>query len=151
MDETQYRQTYQQVNRQRCVFEKALQTRQCDCSQSHRFCLADREGVACHLDLAHRRCHSLLDLLRQNANFALGIPRIDTALPHNKELRIQFGGLLGMQQLLSANPKTDSTIQDVHQLVTNMIERYESLEKLPYAEIVKSIVGLELKRRRRSS
>ena len=151
MDETQYRQTYQQVNRQRCVFEKAIQTRQCACSQSHRFCLADREGVSCNLELAHRRCTTLLDLLRRNANFALGIPKIDAALPHNKELRIQNGGLLGIRQLLEQDAEATTPIADIHSLITSAIERFQSLELIPYAEVVKFIVSYEVKKRRRSS
>jgi hypothetical protein len=149
MDETQYRQTYQQVNRQRCVFEKALQTRQAACSQSHRFCLADREGVSCTLDLAHKRCHTLVGLLRRNANFALGLPKIDSPLPHNKEIKIQVGGLLGIQQALS-DESTPSQIEDVHALLTRAIELHGSLENIPFEQVVKFIVSYEIKRRRRS-
>ena len=151
MDESQYRQTYQQINHQRCVFEKSLQTRVSACSQSHRFCLADREGVACNLELAHKRCHTLLDFLRRNANFALGIPKIDTALPHNKEIRIQNGGLLGIQQALSQGTATTQHIADIYQLITASIEKFHSLESLPFDEVVKFIVSYEVKKRRRSS
>ena len=149
MDETQYRQTYRQVNRQRCVFEKALQTRQAACSQSHRFCLADREGVSCQLDLAHKRCTSLQELLRSNANFALGLPRIDSPLPHNKEIKVQLGGLLGIQHCL-CEQGAESQIDDVHTLLTQSIERYGSLTEIPFEQVVKFIVSFEVKRRRRS-
>ncbi len=151
MDETQYRQTYQQVNRQRCVFEKSIQTGQSNCSQSHRFCLADREGVACNLELGHRRCVTLQDLLRRNANFALGIPKIDAALPHNKELRIQNGGLLGIRQLLEQDKEASTPITDIHQLITSTIEHFQSLDGIPYAEVVRFIVSYKVKKRRRSS
>ena len=150
MDENHYRQTYQQINRQRCVFEKSLQTRLSACSQSHRFCLVYREGVACNLDLGHKRCTALLDLLRVNANFALGIPKIDTALPHNKEIRIQNGGLLGIQQLLAKDNTPKQQIPDIHSLISQAIEKFQSLEALPFDEVVKTIVSYEVKKRRRS-
>ena len=151
MDESHYRQTYQQINRQRCVFEKTILTRQSACSQSHRFCLADREGVACNHDLAHKRCSALLASLRRNANFALGIPKVDTALPHNKEIRIQHGGLLGIQQTLAKDCSQTLEVDDIYSLMTSSIETYESLESLPFDEIVKYIVRYEIKKRRRSS
>lgn len=151
MDEGHYRQTYQQINHQRCVFEKSLQTRLSACRQSHRFCLADREGVACNQELANQRCHRLLELLRRNANFALGIPKIDTALPHNKEIRIQNGGLLGIQQVLTQDKATEQHIADIHQLITASIEKFHSLEALPFDEVVKFIVSYEVKKRRRST
>lgn len=151
MDETHYRKTYQQINHQRCVFEKAILTRQTACSQSHRFCLADREGVACNLEVAHKRCSALLKLLRLNANFALGIPKVDTALPHNKEIRIQHGGLLGIQQLCTKDKLPGQQINDIYSLTTSAIETFQSLEAIPFDEVVKFIVSLEIKKRRRSS
>jgi len=151
MDETQYRQTYRQVNHQRCIFEKAILTRQSACHQSHRFCLADREGIACNFELAHQRCSTLLELLRRNANFALGIAKIDSTLPHNKELRIQNGGLLGIKQLLEQDSVTTPPIEDIHHLITTTIESFSSLEAIPYEEVVKCIVSYEVKKRRRSS
>ena len=151
MDETHYRQTYKQFNNQRCIFEKTILSRQSVCSQSHRFCLADREGVACNLELAHKRCQSLLELLRENANFALGLPKVDTALPHNKEIRIQQGGLLGIQQSLTQGGLPVQQVDDVYSLITTAIETFQSLENIPYDEVVKCIVSYEVKKRRRSS
>ncbi|MFO7604050.1 MAG: hypothetical protein R6X06_09580 [Gammaproteobacteria bacterium] len=154
MDEDHYRQTYAQINDLRCVFEKSLQSRLSSCSQSHRFCLADREGIACQLALGNKRCTTLLGLIRHNANFALGRARIESALPHNQEIRVQNGGLLGIQRLLTnattASPPAEPSISDIHELITQAIETFGSLESLPFDEIVKRIVSYEIKKRRRS-
>lgn len=149
MDENHYRHTYQQINGQRCVFEKSILTRLSSCSQSHRFCLADREGIACSNTHAHQRCTALLERLRRNANFSLGMSKVETALPHNKEIRIQNGGLLGIQKVVSNNACSEQTIADINDLITQTIETFHSIDALPYDEVVKSIVSYEVKKRRR--
>lgn len=148
MEEDQYRETYQSINPCRCVFEKSINSRRCHCSLSHRFCLADREGVSCTVDLAQKRCQSLLQILRSSAIFAMRLTRIDGALPHGKEVKIQNGGLLGLQRLLDPEYDTKTGIQDIHQLISQAIEKYRSMDAFPYDEIVKQIVRFEGRTRR---
>jgi hypothetical protein len=47
MDQDAFRQTYQDINERFCAFEKAILTLQCQCSEAHKFCIAEREGVHC--------------------------------------------------------------------------------------------------------
>jgi len=86
VEEDQYRNTYRNVNERRCVFEKAILSRRCDCMCATRFYLADREGIACDASSAHNRCGHLIRLLRENAKFALKITAIEGELPHAKEI-----------------------------------------------------------------
>lgn len=150
MEENQYRDTYHRINPLRCVFEKSINSRRCHCSLSHRFCLADREGVSCTVELAQKRCQSLLDTLRSNATFAVHLTRIDGALPHGKEVKVQNGGLLGLQQLLKPDCGKQSEIADIQQLINLAIEEYGSIEALPYDEIIKQVASFEGRSRRRA-
>lgn len=143
MEEDQYRNTYQSINPRRCVFEKAITSRRCQCSRAHRFCLADREGVSCTVDLAQKRCQSLLHSLRNNAIFAMRLTHIDGALPHGKEIKIQNGGLLGLQLLLDPEYDSKAGIEDIYQLISQVIEQYNTIDSFPYDEIVKQIVRFE--------
>jgi hypothetical protein len=138
VEEDQYRKTYNSINERRCVFEKAILTRCCGCACAARFYLADREGVACEAAPAHNRCSHLLRLLRENARFALKVPVIGGELPHAKELKVQNGGLLGLQHVLRPDLHAQTVI-DVSGLAT--------LEQLPFREIVKSVVAYEGRRR----
>jgi hypothetical protein len=149
VEEDEYRSTYRSVNQRRCVFEKAILTRRCACSCSVRFYLADREGVSCDSADNHQLCHSLLDLLREKARFAI---RATTApgeeLPHAKEIKVQNGGLLGLQRILRPDQGVTS-ITDICGL-TRLGERtFGSLEEFPFREIIKSIAGFEGRRRTR--
>jgi hypothetical protein len=149
VEEDQYRKTYRNLNERRCVFEKAILSRRCDCMCATRFYLADREGVACDASQAHQRCEQLIRLLRENAKFALKVTAIEGELPHAKEIKVQNGGLLGLQHLLRPDLNAENVI-DVAALATLGERTYGTLEKFPYREIVKSIVAFEGRRRPRS-
>jgi hypothetical protein len=150
VDETEYRQTYRAVNEQRCVFEKAINARRCTCQQSQRFNLADREGVSCTSETGSSCCTQLLELLRKNASFALQMTRVPGPLPHAKEVKVQIGGMLGLQKLLHPQLHDDTLVHDIHGLTEMAIQQYRSLDNLPYSEIVKSIVTFEGRLRRHS-
>jgi hypothetical protein len=148
MEEQEYRDTYQEINPCRCIFEKAINSRRCTCDQSARFCLADREGVGCNSDIGNRRCIELLDSMRRNARFSLQLTRAEGPLPHNKEIRVQTGGLLGLQKLLRPELANSDTVVDIHGLVEQAISEYRQLEALPYDRIVQSIVSFQGRKKR---
>lgn len=149
VEEDQYRSTYKRINQRRCVFEKAILSHRCNCNCSARFYLADREGIACDSGKAHGSCEKLLQLLRQNAKFALKLTHLDGELPHGKEIKVQNGGLLGLQRVLRPD-LTAGSIVDIAGLVTLGESTYGSLETFPFREIVKSIVSFEGRRKPRS-
>ncbi len=151
MDETEYRQTYRAVNEQRCVFEKAINARRCTCSLSQRFNLADREGVSCSSATGANRCKHLLELLRNNASFALQMTSVPGPLPHAKEVKVQIGGMLGLQKLLHPALSEKESVYDINGLAETALQQYRSLDELPYSEIVKSIVTFEGRPRRHTS
>ena len=76
MDEKEYKSTYNLINPQRCVFEKAINSRICNCSKSQRFNLADREGVACRQSYSLKRCNEFILQLRTKAKFVQKRPAL---------------------------------------------------------------------------
>lgn len=139
MEEDEYRSTYRTVNDRRCVLEKALNSRKATCSCAQRILLADREVVGCKSDAAQQRCQALLGILRDNARFALQMAHIGGPLPHNKEIKVQVGGMLGLQALLHPERATSETVDDVVSLLNTAQTRFGSLDQLPYQDIVKYI------------
>ena len=79
MDQDRFRQTYREMNERACLFEKSILSGRCSCSQSSRFCLAEREGVHCVSDQAQDQCGDLLELLKHHARFALKLNDASTA------------------------------------------------------------------------
>ena len=147
MDEKEYRSTYQTVNPIRCVFEKAINSRVCNCSKSSRFNLADREGVSCSSNKAQQRCAEVLLALRQNSRFALHLTLTNEKLPHNAEIKIQNGGIKGIAKQLNT---TDVTVNDIYTLIDIAVEQYKSIKTFPYQDIVRDISAYQGRRRRKT-
>ncbi len=167
MDEDQYRSVYKEMNPTRCYFEKLLLLRYGNCEQANKLFLAEREAYACHSDSAQRQCYKLLEHLRSNARFSLQVTQIDGQLPHAKEIKVQVGGLFGLQQLLSHQNLTQieilnddnakfgeqsqkqAPIENIYATINEALEEYKTLESIPYNEIVKSIMKFKLPERKR--
>jgi hypothetical protein len=143
MEEQQYKETYEAINERRCVFEKTINSRRSTCSKSVRFHLADREGIACKSASGNALCTELLTRMRSNARFALHLTHADGPLPHAKEIRVQTGGLLGLQGLIHPYLADQENVADIIATLDIALQRYSSLENLPFEIIVQGIVKFE--------
>ena len=132
MDEKAYRQTVSATIRNFCPFEKTILARCAACSKAEKRNIAEREIVTCSNAEALELCIALRDLLRHNFTFALGKLHIDGPLPHAQEMRMQCGGLRGLQFSLDENDQ----VQDVAMLVVMAQQKFGGLAELPYAQIV---------------
>ncbi|MDX2456904.1 MAG: hypothetical protein QNL87_05300 [Gammaproteobacteria bacterium] len=148
MDEQQYRNTYHSVNDRRCVFEKTINSRRSTCKQARRFHLADREGIACRSASGNALCKELLDHMRSKARFALHLTSADSPLPHAREIKVQTGGLLGLQGLLHTEKSDADNVENIIGLIDTALARFERLENLPYDIIVQAIVKFEGRKKR---
>jgi hypothetical protein len=156
LDEESYKRTYRELNPNRCIFEKAITNQRCDCQLKRKFILASRECVACESEDAQTQCTSVLNSIRDNARFALKVVTIDGPMPHNKELQVQAGGMLALQNILSGQAsessqenETPRIVTNIHQTMQQALLEYQHIENLPYSEIVKSIVSYQSRPRRR--
>ena len=147
MEEDEYRNTYQQIASVGCAFEKALTNNQARCSYARHFCLADREGYTCRSQACAAICSLLLQNLRDNSRFSLKLKSVGAALPHNMEIRVQAGGLLGLQKAL-ATEITHAGVDDVRALVNGAMQKFGKLDALPYTDIVQSVVQFKGRKRR---
>jgi len=137
VEENEYKSSYSEIATIRCEFEKALTNNKAKCSYARHFCLADREGYACKSRVSSAKCHELLGLLRESSRFILKLQQTGNKLPHNMEIRVQAGGLSGIQALLT--PQQQDMVEDIFALLEQAEIEFGSLEKLPYSRIVKSI------------
>jgi hypothetical protein len=149
LDSDAFRRTYQAINERYCAYEKGILTNQCGCSESRKFCIAEREGVRCDSDEAQETCVALLDLLRQQARFALKTSDQQRALPHAKAMRLQIGGLRGIAVALDPEGSAPTYIADVRALVLAAIVRFGDIRHLPFPDIMQQIAAYQGRRRRR--
>lgn len=142
MDEDEYRKTYQQINETRCVFEKALCSLRCACAKSRPFRLADRTCYGCHSPVDQLQCSALLNYLRNQTRFVFKLNDIDGPLPHNKEIRVQNGGLSGLQKMVSTDQQT---VGDVQAVVNQAINKFGSIDQLPFNILMQSIMAYKVR------
>lgn len=161
MDESAFRQARDAMTPRPCVFEKAMLTCACACSLALRRNIAERETVSCGAPPAREECAALCALLRQNSAFALKLRQVDAPLPHAKELKLQCGGLQGVQLALGAPAALNDCIDalalgaqelpvvaDVRGLVRAAQKKFDGLQNLPYSAIIQSVVAYQIRRRR---
>jgi len=146
MEEDEYKSTYSELASVRCVFEKALTNHQAKCDLSRHFCLADREGYSCEDAGASLKCSKLLEKLREKSIFVLKLHDIDGPLPHNMEIRVQVGGVRGLARLI--NVDIIDKVDNIHRVLDEVINKFGSLDSLPYSEIIQSIEQFQGRRRR---
>ena len=149
MEENEYKAVYNEITQIVCVFEKALTNNLCKCECSKHFWLADREGYACNSKQASDECAALLQQLRQSSRFSLKLPGVGAPLPHNMDIKVQAGGLSGLQKLYGATDDKYIT-GNIHKLIGNAVALTGSVEALPYSEIIKSIAEYKVRSRRKS-
>ena len=150
MEEDEYKSTYNELVSVRCAFEKALTNNQARCRLSRHFCLADREGYACNDVGSSVKCRKFLEILRDKSVFVLKVQEIKGPLPHNMEIRVQVGGLTGLAKLMEIQADSQlkqPVIEDIHGLIKKITEKIGPLEKLPYSEIIQSVVQFQGRRR----
>ena len=133
MEESEYKSAYSEIASNRCEFEKALTHNKASCKLARHFWLADREGYACSSSEASANCREMLLKLRENSRFVLKLQQTSDKLPHNMEIRVQVGGMQGIQALLE---DAMHSIEDINTLVTQAVNKYGGVAALPYSEIV---------------
>ena len=147
LNEDAYRSAREETNRHMCSFEKAILRRCCSCENAEKHNIADRETVSCKTAIARENCYTLRELLHQSALFTLKLTHIKEPLPYAKEMKIQCGGMLGLQQLLTPDTDNQSTVSNIHGLILAAKEKFGSLQELPYSEIIKSVAAFEARRK----
>ena len=103
--------------------------------------MAEREVVACPVEIAHINCTTLAGLFRERSTFALRLPRLGSPIAHAKAMQLQCGGLRGLQSALN------EPTADVHVMVRKALANEASLLDLPWREIVSQIAAWQTRRR----
>ena len=149
MEEREYHSTYRNVNPLECPFERGL-LRQClTCSQVRRIYIAEREGIGCAHEGAHKVCEGLYDAMLENGRFALKINNPDAPLPHGKRIKVECGGLLGLQTLVHPEREGSERVDDVYAVVQKAVADHGSLEGIPYQRLMPAISHFQARPRRK--
>ena len=147
LDENAYRDSYETLNPLQCVFERAILRRCCGCEHSLKRYIAEREAAGCKDVTAHALCGVLKTEMRHAAAFTLKLTHPDDPLPHNKQLKLQCGGLRGVAH--AAGEVDEEVVENIFGALSAALARYGSVVALPYQEIIQYVRAYEPRQRRK--
>ena len=130
-----------------CPFGATLAKDDFACTRAEKIIRRGGAEFACQDNAAHTRCCTLHENLKATALPAFDLEDDLLAVPHGVLSKIQFGGLLGLQRLVtgSAGEKVD----DIATLVDHAATRFNAIEHIPLDQLVDDITHYTLARRRR--
>ena len=130
----------------KCAFSNTLITNQFGCEKAEQVTRRGGPDVACTSDPAHQRCEKLFQQMKTAALPAFGVEDDLLSMPHSVLVKIQHGGLLGLQRLLGSDAGS-AAVKNVHALVDQTVGKYNDLDAIPCPALVQDMTSYKLKRR----
>jgi hypothetical protein len=90
----------------------------------------------------------LMDTLKATALPEFGYEDDLNQMPHSVLMKIQMGGLAGLQKQMQAASEL-APVADIQQMVSQALGRYGDIGAIPVSEFVQDMVNFNLPRRRR--
>ncbi len=131
-----------------CPFSQTLRSEAFGCAHGVAVTRRDGPDVCCNSRPAQERCSALFQRMKQRALPAFGVEDDPQRMPHSVLVKIQFGGLLGLQQNLGGPSPQSDRVENIHALVDHAVTSYGSLTDVPVADLIADITSYKVKRRR---
>ena len=109
------------------------------------------KGYSCENAEFSEKCSKFLEKLREKSIFVLKLHEVNGPLPHNMEIRVQAGGMMGLVKLVCVNVDSQSkqpVVDDISRILNDAQKKYGLLGNWPYSEIIQSVVQFKGRRRR---
>jgi hypothetical protein len=132
-----------------CPFSATLARNDFSCNRAMQVIRRGGAEFACQSDTAHTRCRQLFEHCKQAALPEFGVEDDLTLMPQSILVKIQFGGLLGIQRITPGQTSAGNRIDDIDALLAAAISHFSSLESIPYDQLIDDISAWKLPRRRR--
>jgi hypothetical protein len=132
----------------KCPFSAPLITRQFGCVQAQEVVHRGGTEINCTDAAAHARCDQLFQHMKLAALPAFGVEDDLLSMPHSVLVKIQYGGLLGLQRVLRAESQVAERVEDVQALVAEASARFGGAAGIPVAPLVADITTFKPRARR---
>ncbi|MHB8624085.1 MAG: hypothetical protein ACYC9J_10525 [Sulfuricaulis sp.] len=131
----------------KCAFNQTLVTNQFGCEKGEQVIRRGGPDVVCISAEAHQRCENFFARLKEMALPAFGVTDDLLSMPHSVQMKIQYGGLLGLQRQLGNCADTTVEVKNIYQLIDRAIARHGNIDAIPCQAFVEDITSYKLKRR----
>ena len=132
----------------KCPFSAPLVTHQFGCTNAQEVVRRGGAEIDCTDAEAAHRCEQLFLRLKAEALPAFGVEDDLLSMPHSVLVKIQHGGLLGLQRVLAGAPTAAGHVADVHALVTDAYARYGQGDAIPCGQFVVDMTAYKPRARR---
>ena len=132
-----------------CPFTAPLVKKDFLCPQADVVVRRGGAEIACKNVASHSQCIKMHTQVKLAALAAMDLEDDLLTVPHNTLVKIQYGGLLGLQAMMSPD-KTDSTqVENIEKLVAQAGSTYGELTNLQLETINEAIANFKTQRRRK--
>ena len=131
-----------------CPFSAPLFAEDFACPRAEPVIRRGGTEIACRSETARARCAGLHQAIKSAALTDQGYTDDLTQVPHSLLVRIQYGGLLGLQRVLAEGGRTGAGIRDIDGLVEAAQAHFGSLSDVPCIAFCADINACRLPGRR---
>ena len=132
-----------------CPFSATLARDDFGCKHATKIIRRGGTEIACQLEKAHLRCTGLFQGLKDVALPAFEVEDDLLQVPHGVLVKIQFGGLLGLQRISNNSDPEQPGIRDINTLVKSSVDIFTTIDAIPFESIIEDISAYKLPRRRK--
>jgi len=130
----------------KCAFSSTLITEHFCCANASNVVRRGGSEISCCDQAASKKCQLVYGELKK-----IAAPAFDTNddllnMPHGVMVKIQHGGLLGLNHL---NDNSDNSISDISKLISDSEIKFKVLEDIPYESTIDYITGYKVRNRRK--
>jgi hypothetical protein len=128
-----------------CPFSAPLVSEDFGCRHAEMVIRRGGAEIACRLEAACTRCGELHRAMKAAALADQGYEDDLTEVPHSLLVRIQHGGLLGLQRITL---ESGTAIDDIDRLVESAVAKFGAVSAIPCQELCADIARYRLPGRR---
>lgn len=136
------------MEQHKCPFSAPLVSHQFGCMHAQEVIRRGGAEIDCIDATAHVRCEEFFQRLKAAALPAFGVEDDLLSMPHSVQVKIQYGGLLGLQFLLPGAAPGVERVEDINALVEQAQARFGSVEAVPCDQLVAAITAFKPRSRR---
>lgn len=136
------------MEQHRCPFSAPLTSHHFACTHAKEVIRRGGTEIDCGDTPAHARCERLFHCMKAAALPAFGVEDDLLSMPHSVLIKVQYGGLLGLQRLLSSPVPAAERVEDINTLVAQAQASFGSVEATPCDQLVADITAFKPRSRR---
>ena len=134
-----------------CVFALTQIANEFACEHGELVTRRAGPDIACQSATSQQQCIEVYEYLKNIGLAELGYEDDLTQVPHGVWSKIQFGGLLGLNQLcnFSSETRQQEKLENISQLIETVTQEYADIEAMPVDKVIAAMHAYRSRRRKK--